>query len=122
MAAFVTAQAAEPDSREVRERLKQLRRYLASQLPAAQPPPFPSGSQRSRGSGAHHRREPRHAPPGPAEWAHDLSAAEQREWLVDCYRMRVDDEMVYTGDARGLYQQDGGECVAADFLVGVHIY
>ena len=30
-------------------------------------------------------------------WANGLSADKQREWLCDCYRMRVDDDMCWGG-------------------------
>ena len=32
-----------------------------------------------------------------AAWARGLSVAKQHEWLVDCYRMRVDDDMCWGG-------------------------
>ena len=44
----------------------------------------------------------------------------QREWLVDCYRMRVDDLYVWGGgDLRGLYAQaaGGGGSASGDFLL-----
>lgn len=42
----------------------------------------------------------------------------QREWLVDCYRMRVDDRYVWGGgDLRGLYAQAcGAGSPSGDFL------
>ena len=30
-------------------------------------------------------------------WAHGLGVAQQHEWLLDCYRMRVDDDMCWGG-------------------------
>lgn len=57
--------------------------------------------------------------PKPSAWASGLSPALQREWLVDCYRMRVDDDYAWGGGKlRGLYAAscgDGGD-VALDFL------
>lgn len=49
----------------------------------------------------------------PAAWALGLSPAQQAEWFVDCYRMRVDDDYVHGGgDLRGLYDpdHDPGRC------------
>jgi len=37
------------------------------------------------------------SPPGPAAWAQGLKPDKQAEWLVDCYRMRLDDDYVYGG-------------------------
>lgn len=37
--------------------------------------------------------------PGPAEWARGMRPEQQREWLVDCYRMRVDDDYAWGGEA-----------------------
>jgi len=53
-------------------------------------------------------------------WAVGLSPPKQREWLVDCYRMRLDDEYVWQGDIRAgsLYDPDHSpEEVVLDFLV-----
>ncbi|KAF5825849.1 hypothetical protein DUNSADRAFT_6385, partial [Dunaliella salina] len=44
--------------------------------------------------------------PKPSGWAKGLSTKDQYEWLCDCYRMRIDDEMVYQGNLRGLYDTD----------------
>lgn len=44
----------------------------------------------------------------PAAWARAFSGAKRYEWLVDCYRMRVDDEHVWGGGKmRGLYAARG---------------
>jgi len=37
------------------------------------------------------------SPPGPAAWAQGLKPDKQAEWLVDCYRMRLDDDYAYGG-------------------------
>eukprot|EP00899_Mesostigma_viride_P003385 jgi/Mesvir1/13047/Mv06035-RA.1 len=51
-------------------------------------------------------------------WAVGLSPASQHEWLVDCYRMRVDDMCAYQGDLKGLYNPEHtSHSVARDFLV-----
>ena len=47
----------------------------------------------------------RPARPGPAEWAYALTPEEQFEWLVDCYRLRIDDEYAWSGEFRGLYEE-----------------
>jgi hypothetical protein len=56
--------------------------------------------------------------PPPTQWAAGLSPKKQHVWLVDCYRMRVDDDMVYGGDCVGLYnpESDKGD-VLLHFLV-----
>jgi hypothetical protein len=35
--------------------------------------------------------------PGPTAWAQGLSSDKQAEWLVDCYRMRLDDDYAIGG-------------------------
>ena len=35
--------------------------------------------------------------PTPAGWAAGLSSDKQAEWLVDCYRMRLDDDYAWGG-------------------------
>ena len=41
-------------------------------------------------------------------------AGEQREWLIDCYRMRADDDATWGGGhLRGLYAE---EKIVPDFL------
>ena len=37
----------------------------------------------------------------PLAWSVGLGPKKQREWLVDCYRMRLDDEYTVGGDVRG---------------------
>ncbi|WIA33296.1 hypothetical protein OEZ86_006436 [Tetradesmus obliquus] len=56
--------------------------------------------------------------PGPAAWASGLTHAQQAEWLVDCYRMRVDDDYCWGGgNIHGLYDPEAtSDTVAADFL------
>ena len=52
-------------------------------------------------------------------WADGLTLPKQHEWLVDCYRLRVEECYVMTGDAFGLYGSGGhdAEFVVNDFLV-----
>jgi hypothetical protein len=51
-------------------------------------------------------------------WAKGLSADKQREWLCDCYRMRVDDDMCWGGGfLHGLYARDDGDLISSDFLI-----
>merc|ERR1712194_667927 len=40
----------------------------------------------------------------PQTWLQQLSAKEAPEWLVDCYRLRLDDEFALGGNLRGLYE------------------
>ena len=58
-------------------------------------------------------------PPPPYAWSIGLSLHMQREWLVDCYRMRLDDEMAWQNSIRpgSLYDQSGAGEIAQDFLV-----
>eukprot|EP00928_Gymnodinium_smaydae_P034124 TRINITY_DN24262_c0_g1_i2.p1 TRINITY_DN24262_c0_g1~~TRINITY_DN24262_c0_g1_i2.p1 ORF type:complete len:772 (-),score=97.50 TRINITY_DN24262_c0_g1_i2:135-2450(-) len=60
--------------------------------------------------------------PKAAAWAAGLPKAKQYEWLVDCYRMRVDDDYAWGGgNLRGLYAsavgEGGRDSVAQDFLL-----
>lgn len=53
-----------------------------------------------------------------ASWAAGMPTAAQYEWLLDCYRMRVDDDMVYGRSCHGLYDPDHDEMVILrDFLI-----
>ena len=63
--------------------------------------------------------DPSQPPPPPHAWAIGLNAHMQREWLVDCYRMRLDDELVWQNRIRpgSLYDQSGAREIAQDFLV-----
>ena len=58
-------------------------------------------------------------PPPPHAWYMGLNPHMQREWLVDCYRMRLDDELVWQNNIRpgSLYDQSGAREIAQDFLV-----
>jgi len=58
-------------------------------------------------------------PKNPCAWAVGLGQKKQREWLVDCYRMRLDDEYALEGDVRGgtLYDQSEPDEIVQDFLV-----
>lgn len=66
------------------------------------------------------RLEPRAAGvPEPWAWSNGLSPAQRRAWLVDCYRMRVDDEYAWAGgNLTGLYDPEAtAESIVKDFLV-----
>eukprot|EP00438_Fugacium_kawagutii_P006610 Skav212989 [mRNA] locus=scaffold423:216705:219544:- [translate_table: standard] len=59
---------------------------------------------------------------GPSAWASGLRQKFASEWLVDCYRMRIDEEYVWRGgDLRGLYalhaSGGGRDMVEKDFLL-----
>ena len=58
-------------------------------------------------------------PPPPHAWSRGLNPHMQREWLVDCYRMRLDDELAWQNNIRpgSLYDQSGAREIAQDFLV-----
>ena len=55
----------------------------------------------------------------PLAWSVGLGPKKQREWLVDCYRMRLDDDYAVGGDVRGgsLYDQSEPDEIIQDFLV-----
>ena len=57
--------------------------------------------------------------PSPCSWAVGLDAQMQREWLVDCYRMRLDDEYAWQGSVRAgtLYDDSEATQIVQDFLV-----
>lgn len=38
-----------------------------------------------------------------------MTPEEQIEWLVDCYRLRIDDEYAWNGEFRGLYEEHSNE-------------
>jgi hypothetical protein len=67
--------------------------------------------------GARHSRRAEQGEPSPSAWAAGLNPSEQHEWLVDCYRIRVDDTMVYGGGCVGLYAEAEKGRVLVDFLV-----
>ena len=59
---------------------------------------------------------PTNLPPSDS-WSRGMSGSQQREWLTDCYRMRVDDDYCWGGNLRGLYDPDAtSETIAKDFL------
>eukprot|EP00808_Paulinella_micropora_P004861 g46328.t1 len=69
------------------------------------------------------RAQPQQVPPSgadmsPAAWARGLAPDKQREWLVDCYRMRVDDDYAWGGgNLHGLYDPEyTAQSIAGDFL------
>ncbi|GAB4817278.1 hypothetical protein N2152v2_004324 [Parachlorella kessleri] len=128
MEAFRTALQLNPGSQELRNRVIVTERALANKAGRGQPTGAAGeGKERRR------RREPRQCGfgagesqgrpevpmPGPAAWATGLSQAKRYEWLVDCYRMRIDDDYVYGGgNLHGLYDPDATkETVVQDFLV-----
>jgi hypothetical protein len=54
--------------------------------------------------------------PAPDAWAAGLSAEQQLEWIIDCYRMRVDDDAM-GGEMRGVYNPDADKMdVTVDFM------
>ena len=54
----------------------------------------------------------------PDAWMQGLSEAKQHEWLVDCYRMRLDDDYAWGGcNLHGIYDPDATKLsVMCDFL------
>jgi len=41
-----------------------------------------------------------------SSWANSLTLKNQYEWLIDCYRMRQDDNYVWKGEFTGIYEPD----------------
>jgi hypothetical protein len=61
-------------------------------------------------------------PSSNSSWAKGLDPMAAAEWFIDCYRMRLDDEYVYRGDLRGLYDPESTkQSIASDFLVYCHM-
>ena len=54
--------------------------------------------------------------PGPASWAAGLGPRQQQEWLVDCYRLRVDDNYALGGDVNCGTLYDQGGCTSASVV------
>ena len=72
--------------------------------------PSQQGRANSAGTGRDRGREGAPPPPaspgmpGPSGWAQGLTLDKQYEWLIDCYRMRVDDDYAWGGgNLHGLY-------------------
>jgi MYND finger len=58
-----------------------------------------------------------------SSWSDGMTPAKQREWLVDCYRLRVDnDYAIGGGNMHGLYALDEDpQTVVDDFMVFCHL-
>ena len=50
-------------------------------------------------------------------WMNGLDEEKQRAWLVDCYRLRVDDDYALGGQFHGLYAEATPTGLVQDFLV-----
>ncbi|KAI7839144.1 hypothetical protein COHA_007147 [Chlorella ohadii] len=118
--AFDSALKLSPDSRDVSDRVRNLKRRLGQrQRESQQAQQAQQASGRGQaGTGPMPMRMPA-GPPAPDAWAHGLSTEQRYEWLCDCYRMRVDDDYAWGGgNLHGLYAPDAsGDSVAEDFLV-----
>eukprot|EP00435_Cladocopium_sp_Y103_P067677 s282_g30.t1 len=57
--------------------------------------------------------------PSPVAWSRGLNPSQRHEWLVDCYRMRLDDDYAWGGcNLHGLYDPDHSPIsVMQDFLI-----
>lgn len=52
------------------------------------------------------------------QWASGLSEAKRYEWLVDCYRMRVDDDLIWDNYSHGIVDGNATSfSVVLDFLL-----
>lgn len=120
----------DPKSQQARVMLARLRPEGVAETPppssrgpvAATPPPLRAlaGNAARRAASSAPSDQPPGAPAAPAAWATGLSPSMQREWLVDCYRLRVDDQYAWGGgNLRGLYAQaaGGGGSSSEDFLL-----
>ena len=59
-----------------------------------------------------------------SSWAKGLNCLAAAEWFIDCYRMRMDDNQVWSGEFRpgSLYDPDHTKkTIAADFLIFCHL-
>mmetsp|Transcript_1262 Transcript_1262/g.3527 ORF Transcript_1262/g.3527 Transcript_1262/m.3527 type:complete len:255 (+) Transcript_1262:111-875(+) len=65
------------------------------------------------------------ATPAPPEeeltWWSELSEDMSYDWLIDCYRMRVDDDMSTGSYMHGLYAGDGASALLEDFLIFIKL-
>ena len=57
------------------------------------------------------------------DWARGMDSNMQMEWLVDCYRLRLNAEKVSLGQIRpgSLYDQSGAGEIVQDFLIFCHL-
>jgi len=55
------------------------------------------------------------------DWWSELSEDMTYDWLIDCYRMRVDDDMSVGNYMHGLYAPDGPSAQLEDFLLFVKL-
>uniref|UniRef100_A0A6B2LH16 Uncharacterized protein n=1 Tax=Arcella intermedia TaxID=1963864 RepID=A0A6B2LH16_9EUKA len=76
-----------------------------------------SGAPKNQDTANHHQSQ--HAHNLASDWQRGLSVSKRYEWLVDCYRMRVDDECINGGITNGcLYDPDHTKLsVVADFFI-----
>eukprot|EP00884_Botryococcus_braunii_P016910 jgi/Botrbrau1/3902/Bobra.0183s0123.1 len=110
LAAYEDGLACNRENAELARKVTALRRQVRNEETAAE-------KARNEQDQARANERPGQMPSNNA-WAKGLPPAEQREWLVDCYRMRVDDTMVWRGECVGLYSGDGEKgTVLLDFLV-----
>jgi len=58
-------------------------------------------------------------PRDPSSWSEGLTGSQQQEWLVDCFRLRVNDECTWAGNIRpGLpYNECNARDLVQDFLL-----
>jgi hypothetical protein len=107
--AFTDGLHANPESRELSDRTRDLRKRLRQ---------APQQAGRAGGGGARGAAAAAGFNMGaPDAWARGLPVDQRHEWLVDCYRMRVDDECAWRGEQRGLCGLGGKDEVVTDFLV-----
>ncbi|PRW32888.1 tRNA pseudouridine synthase [Chlorella sorokiniana] len=107
-------------SRELSDRVRQLKKRMRQEQQAAGGLGGPGAPAAAAGRGGSAGGLAGVMSGGATGWAAGLSEAKRYEWLVDCYRMRVDDEYAWQGEARGLYGAQAGGCkedVVEDFLI-----
>lgn len=112
LAVYLKALDIAPHDEAIRQKASLLKKKLRSEN---QGPSVGSRSGRGGGGGGNMSWG---GLPAPSSWAIGLSPAEQHEWLIDCYRMRVDDMMHYGMGCVGLYSSDAeAKDVVEDFFV-----
>eukprot|EP00798_Chlamydomonas_sp_ICE-L_P001070 gene1070-3929_t len=75
-----------------------------------------------RGMSIHQSKGDAIGVPSKVAWATNLAPRAAAEWFIDCYRMRLDDGVVYGCSRRGLYNPDCTYIeVVEDFLVFCHL-
>lgn len=103
-----------PSNPEIRRKVNNLDKLIESRNPPPKEEPKTQNSKKNTANGKKHVE----MPPVSA-WARSMSQDKQYEWLVDCYRMRIDDDYAWGGcNFHGRYDPDATtSIVVGDFFV-----